>query len=181
MTPKNKFSMMNMKLLALSLLLPLSCTPRLGVRGSGNNDKPQGAAVAYEYSYSNTMMYPVTYYRVNRGPAGDVKIAWSADNEPDIRVIRGPEDFFDRVDAIVKEYRLYKLKRSYLPTMEILDGYMWHAAIEFEGSYLSTGGSNAWPPSRLNEGIYAINGIISQCIDASTAADIIDRRSHNDR
>ena len=152
---------------------------RFGTKATGSNPRPEGAAVSYEFNYSNTMRYPNLWYEVTRGNDGTVRIAWSRHNEPDITIIRGPEDFFERVDAIVAEFRLYKLKNSYYPRMRVLDGIMWHANICFEKNSISSGGTNAWPPEKLRAGVDAINGYIQSLVDASTEADVIGHDDHD--
>ena len=163
----------------LSLMAIIFGGLRFGTKATGSNPRPEGAAVSYEFSYSNTMRYPNLWYEVTRGDDGTVRIAWSQHNEPDITIIRGPEDFFERVDAIVAEFRLYRLKNSYYPRMQVLDGIMWHAYIRFEKNSISSGGTNAWPPEKLRAGIDAINNYIQSLIDVSTEADIIGHDDHD--
>ena len=155
-------------------------------KATGSNPKPDGPARAYEYQYSGTMMYPITYYQVKRDGDGAVRIAYLEDvrsyenpNGPDMIVIPGPEDFFGQVDAIVSQYKLHRLRGTYTPRADVLDGYMWHAYIRFEKNSISSGGSNAWPPEKLRAGIDAINGYIQSLIDASTEADVIGHDDHD--
>ena len=167
-------------LLVLALMIP--GLPNLFfTRSSGSNPRPEGAVVSYEYSYSNTMMYPVTFYRVDRDSTGTVRISWSKDNEPDITVIRGPEDLLEKIGAIAAAHKLHRLKNSYWPRMEILDGHGWHMYLRYAKNSTSSGGSNAWPPEKLLNGISSINGCLRGLIDASTEADVIGHDSHADR
>ncbi|MCR4824657.1 MAG: hypothetical protein K5849_04780 [Bacteroidales bacterium] len=162
-------------------MLPfLACSP-VGTKASGRNEKPEGAVISYEYQLSGTVIHPLLYYQVERDPAGTVCIAWSKDCDPEIRVIRGPEDFFDRLGDLFDKYRLYRLRIRYLPRMTILDGEMWRTYIRFEQGSVSSGGSNAFPPEKLQAGISAINGYIRSLIEASSEEDVIGRRSHDDR
>lgn len=162
-------------------MLPfLACSP-FGVKSSGRNPKPDGPVTSYEYQLSGTMRYPITFYEVDRDSTGAVRIAWSKANSGDIRVIRGPEDFFHRVDEYVSQYKLYKLKNHYVPRARVLDGKMWHAYIRFQHNSISAGGSNAQAPRELMAGIDAINQYIQSLIDASGEEDIIETRSHDDR
>ena len=165
-------------LLTLSLMLPLFGCLQMGTRARGNNEKPDGAVISYEYQRVITMIHPTTWYEVKRDAAGTVRIAWSANCEPDITVIRGPEDFFDQVGEICREYKLHRLKQSYVPRMKVLDGYMWNARIRFEKGSIYTGGSNAQPPEKLREGLNAINSYIQSIIDTSTEADVLERSRH---
>jgi len=164
-------------MLFLAMMLPLlACTP-LGTKGSGRNPKPQGPLQSYEYELVGTMAYPITYYQVERDSAGTVLIAWSADG-PEIRLIKGPEDFFDKVGEIVGQYSLHRLKNSYLPRLKVLDGKMWHVCFRFERNSIQAGGSNAYPPDSLWAGISAVNLYIQSLIDASGEEDVVERRSH---
>lgn len=168
-------------LLALTLMIPLLSCSFLGTKSKGSNPKPEGAMIAYKYAHMSTAMYPLRWYEVDRDGDGQVRIAWSEPNEPEIRVIRGPEDFFERVAAIVEEYRLYRLREHYSPRADIRDGYMWHAYFRFEQNSISAGGTNAWPKEKLWAGVEAVNAYIQSLIDASAESDVIARRSHDDR
>ena len=167
-------------LLILSLMIPLFSCSFLGTKTVGSNPRPDGAMTSYEYAYMSTAMYPLQWYEVDRDEAGKVRIAWSAQLDPEIRVIRGPEDFFERTAAIVGEYKLYRLREHYSPRADVRDGYMWHAYIRFEHNSISSGGSNAWPKETLRAGVKAINAYIQSLIDASTEADVIDRQAYSD-
>ena len=162
-------------------MLPFLASSSLWVKSSGKNPKPDGPASSYEYQLSATMRYPITYYEVDRDSTGMVRIAWSKANSGDVRVIRGPEDFFQRVDEYVAQYKLYKLKNHYVPRARVLDGKMWHAYIRFQHNSISAGGSNAEGPEELMEGIKAINQYIESLIDASGEEDVIETRSYDDR
>ena len=167
-------------LLTLAFMLPLlSCSP-LWNKSSGSNPRPDGPATSYEYSYNGTMMYPIEYYSVKRGADGAVRIAFLRNNEPEVRVIAGPEDFFARVDALVAEYGLRRLKESYQPRMEVLDGYDWHVRIRFRENTISSGGFNAGPSGKLASGIAAINQYVESLVDASSEEDVIFRQDYRE-
>ena len=167
-------------LLTLAFMLPLlSCSP-LWNKSSGSNPRPDGPATSYEYSYNGTMMYPIEYYSVKRGADGAVRIAFLRNNEPEVRVIAGPEDFFARVDALVAEYGLHRLKESYRPRMEVLDGYDWHVRIRFRENTISSGGFNAGPSGKLASGIAAINQYVESLVDASSEEDVIFRQDYRE-
>lgn len=167
-------------LLTLAFMLPLlSCSP-LWNKSSGSNPRPDGPATSYEYSYNGTMMYPIEYYSVKRGADGAVRIAFLRNNEPEVRVIAGPEDFFARVDALVAEYGLHRLKESYRPRMEVLDGYDWHVRIRFRENAIYSGGFNAGPSGKLSSGIAALNQYVESLIDASSEEDVIFRQDYQE-
>jgi hypothetical protein len=158
-------------LMVLTTLLALfGCGPKF----------PEGTPVSYQYSYSGTMMYYITWYEVAQTPDGGVTISYSTDCSDEITVLKAPSDALEKIGAMAKEHNLNKLKNSYLPDMEILDGYGWHMFIEFPDGYIGSGGSNAWPPAKLWSGIAAINAYIQGIIDASTPSDIIGKKSHRD-
>jgi len=124
------------------------------------------------------MMYPLEFYQVERDSSGLVRISWS-DGGAEIRVIRGPEDFFEKAEAIFKQHKLHRLKASYLPRMTVYDGKMWSVYFRFEHNSTSSSGSNAYPPKKLRAGIWAVNDYINAIIDASSENDIIERRSYD--
>ena len=166
-------------LLALSLVLPLVGN-MLFTKSSGRNTKPSGAAVSYEYTYSTTMAYPVTFYQVERDSKGEIQIAWLNHYGPDVYVIRGSEKVLKRIGAIATQYKLHRLKNHYYPSMEILDGDSWHTYLRFENGSISSGGNNASAPAKLMEGLQRINDYIQSVIDASTEDDIILREDYRD-
>ena len=155
-------------MLLTSILAFLGCTPKL----------PEGTPASYQYSYSGTMMYYITWYEVKQTPDKGVTISYSSDCSPEVTVIKAPADALEKIGSIVKECKLNKLKDSYQPAEQVLDGYGWHVFIEYESDYIGSGGSNAWPTSSLWKGIATINNYIQGIIDASTEADIIEKTTH---
>ena len=87
---------------------------------------------------------------------------------------------FARVDAMVAEYGLRRLKESYQPRMEVLDGYDWHVRIRFRENTISSGGFNAGPPGKLASGIAAINQYVESLVDASSEEDVIFRQDYRE-
>lgn len=168
-----------MKLL-LTFTMILSLLSPFGTKSSGKNPKPDGASTSYEFTYSGTMMYPITFYEVKRDSTGAVRIAYIEHNGTDVIVIPGPEDIFEHINQAVAQHKLYKLKNSYWPRMEVLDGYGWHARIRFQHNSIYSGGSNAWPPAKIYAGINAINNYIQSLIDASSEADILFRQDYRE-
>ena len=55
---------------------------------------------------------------------------------------------------------------------------MWHTHIGYEHGSVSTGGSNAWPPAKLQAGLAAIESYIQSIIDSATDSDILGTTSH---
>ena len=168
-------------LLALTLMASLLSPFRIGVKGRGSNDKPDGAVIRYEYSYSSTAMYPLTWYCVERDETGVVKVSYSRDIEREIRIIRAPDDIFEQIGALAAEYKLHKLKNTYTPRMHVLDGYMWSVHIRYEKGSISSSGSNAWPPEKLDAGVNAINAYVKSLIEAAGEEGVIGRDDHDSR
>ena len=165
-------------LLTLSLMLSMFGCLRMGVKASGSNEKPDGAVIGYEYKYSGMMMYPLRWYSVTRDSTGVAQLLYSG-GEPDITILRAPEDIFEKIASIAGEYKLHRLRGSYRPRMKILDGYMWHMYIRYEKGSISSGGSNAGAPQKLSAGISAINNYIEALIDAAGEEDVIGHDDHD--
>ncbi|MBQ9660504.1 MAG: hypothetical protein IJV37_04475 [Bacteroidales bacterium] len=164
-------------LLILSLVVPLlSCSP-FGVKGSGRNDKPRGAVRSYEYRHSGTMKYPLEFICVERSGSGTLQLLYSGGGA-EITVYSLSEEALERIGDLAAEYKLHKLKESYRPRMQILDGYMWHCHIRYEKGGISSGGSNARPPRALKEGIDAINAYLREQIREES---IIGHAEHDSR
>ena len=166
-------------LLAFSLVLPL-VGGMLFTKSSGRNQKPSGAVVSYQYTYSTTMAYPVTFYQVERDSKGEIQIAWLNQYGPDVCFIRGSEEVLKQIGTISAQYKLHRLKNHYYPSVEILDGDSWHTYLRFEKGSISSGGNNASAPAKLMEGIHRINSYLQSVIDASTEEDIIRREDYRD-
>ena len=166
-------------ILTLTLMLTLFAPFRIGVKATGSNKKPEGAAIRYEYKYSSTMMYPLTWYCAERDSTGVVKISFSRDAEREISIIQAPDDFFERVGALAAEYKLHRLRGTYTPRALVFDGYMWSVYIRYEKGSISSGGSNAWPPKNLDAGINAINQYIEKLIQTAGEAGVIGHDDHD--
>ncbi len=162
-------------LMALSLF---GCGIR---RGGHSQPAPEGPLNYYEYQKSNgRMMYPLKYIRVDRTEEGGVKLEWSEGSD-DITVVQLAPDALEHIDALFKEYGLKKLKTLYLPWGDVRDGIMWHAYFGYAVHSVSTGGDQAWPPERLNNGILAINDWLDAQVKDAPESAVIGHRSHQDR
>ena len=144
-------------------------------------DVPGDTIKEYEYSYSGTMMWYITWNLIERGEDGKLRLLHSEQCSPEITIYKCPDDALAKIDGFVREYKLWNLENSYLPKMEVLDGYMWHTSIRYEDASISTGGSNAYPPKKLAAGLSAIESYIKSIIDSATEADIIGTDNHFDR
>ena len=132
----------------------------------------------YVYSYSGTMRWYITWYRIDKGEDGKLRLLYSKDCSPDITIYKCPEDALKKIDGFVRQYKLWNLKNSYTPKFEILDGYMWHTSIRYEDASISTGGSNAWPPKNLSAGLAQIESYVQSIIDSAGPDDVIGTDSH---
>ncbi|MBR1927082.1 MAG: hypothetical protein IJ840_04970 [Bacteroidales bacterium] len=135
----------------------------------------------YEYSYSGTMMWYITWHRIEKGEDGHLRLLHSSGCEPDITIYRCPDDALAKIDGMVRKYKLWRLENSYSPKLQILDGHMWHTYIGYDRASISTGGSNAWPGGKLAAGLSAIESYVQSIIDSSTEADIIGTDTHANR
>jgi len=152
---------------------------KLGTIGEGNNTRPEGKLVSYTYSYSGTMAYPIDYFNIERNEDSVLCLGWSKDDN-DIHLIRIPEESLQKIDSIAREYKLWNLKKSYRPTMEILDGYGWHIWLNYEKGYISSGGTNAYANKDLSAGINAIENYVRSLVEAATPADSLGIAHHHD-
>ena len=167
-------------LLALSLLgVMFSCSKPWDNKYVKN--VPSDTIKEYEHSYSGTMMWYITWYRIEKGEDGKLRLMYSKDCDPEITIYKCPDDALAKIDGFVREYKLWKLDNSYTPKFEILDGYMWHTSIVYEDASISTGGSNAWPPKNLQAGLSAIESYVQSIKASATESDIIGTDTHQNR
>ncbi len=160
----------------MKTILAFSCL--LSLLGCGSGKKPEGVPVSYEYRYNATMAYYITWYQVEKDSTGVVRLSYSKDHNPEITVLKAPSDLLEFIGRTAAEYKLHKLKDHYLPPFEVLDGYGWGISIVYPEDSIWSGGSNAWPGGKLAEGINVINSRIQSIIDASTEADILEKKMH---
>ena len=169
---------MILSLCGLLAFLGLCSRNKFGTIAEGDNQKPEGNLVLYEYAYSGTMAYPIDYYKIDRNKDGVLRVGWSHD-ENEIHLRRIPEESLQKIDSIAKEYQLWKLKRRYRPSMEVLDGYGWHIYLEYEKGCITSGGTNAGPGGDLSAGYHAIESYVQSLIEASTPADSLGIKYHH--
>lgn len=144
----------------------------------GDNDKPEGAIKSYEYSYSGTMAFPIDFYRLTVLEDGTVELGYSHD-ENDIHLFRVTEEAPAKIAEIAEKSSLYKIKRSYRPKLEVLDGYGWHMYIRYEKGGISSGGTNAGPKKEFNDCIATINNYLDSLFKAATPQDSLGVDYHN--
>lgn len=129
--------------------------------------KPEGAFKYYEYRSSTMREYPHEYYRLEYTEENVLTLSWSKCNSPEA-VIPVPDQVAEEVKALILEYKLYKLKRSYKPPFDVRDGIMWHVYFGIGDGHTSCSADNAWPPTRLREGIEAVNAYLNRLIDPAS-------------
>ena len=154
------------------IVLAMFCTIFAGCRPNSGNKFYDTTPESYYYQYSGMMAYPIVSYEVKAAEDGTITLSYSKDG-PDVTIYKAPADLLQKIGETVREYKLYKLKRSYQPSMEILDGYGWSIAIAYGEDAIFSGGSNAWPDSKLSEGINKINVMLQSLVDNAGQDDII--------
>ena len=156
--------------LLTTLLSALSCDPAAA-------RFTESRLLSYHYSYSGTMVHPITWYRVDTDSTGTVRLSWSKEG-PDITVLRAPQDLPDRIASLAREYKLHKLKENYRTRLNILYGHSWHLELKYEEGKIYSGGYHSWPSSKLRSGIEAINACLEEIIQNATEADVIGHETH---
>ena len=126
-------------------------------------------------------LVPAEYYLLECTEEGELHFTWSRGGDEG-KTIKVSEEVREKVDAMRREYNLNKLKESYTPPFNVLDGVMWHVEFRYENRDKSiySSGENAWPAERLREGITAINTYLLSLGEAATEADIIGRIPYRD-
>ena len=145
-------------LLLMTMLLSLSCC------GYGNGKKPEGAFKYYEYRSTTMREYPHEYYRLEYSEENGLTLSWAKCNSP-VAVVPVPDSAAQEVASLIKQYKLYKLKRTYRPPFDVRDGIMWHVYFCFGDDHTSCSADNAWPPDKLKQGIQAINDYLNTLIE----------------
>lgn len=137
------------------------------------------APTSFGYSYSGTMAFPIQWYEVDRDKDGTVRLSYSHDTN-DITIYKAPDDLLEKIGAIARDSKLYKLKSHYDPPFEVLDGYGWHINIIYPGDSIWSGGTNAWPrEDYLNGGISSILSLLHGLVEAAAPEDIIGTSTHH--
>lgn len=138
----------------LSMIIPLSFC---------SSQRPSGPIVSYHYTYSTCVMYPIYEYEVVLNASGKQTLNYSR-NDGVMHPVPLEEDVLGKIDAIVKEYKLYRLKEHYMPPFDVLDGWSWNVQIGYQGESIYSGGSNARPPKKLQTGLEEINAYLKSFI-----------------
>lgn len=161
---------LKMSLLVITAML-------LSAIGCDFGKKPEGAFKYYEYGSSTMRAYPYEFYRLEYTEENGPTLSW-AKNSSDVTVIRVPEQAVQEVTSLIEKHKLYRLKRSYSPLMDVRDGTMWHVYFRIGEHSTSCEGDNAWPSQKKYEGILAVNACFNQLIESSQEADIIEVKDY---
>ena len=157
----------------LSTFLSLIAMAPLPLFSGCAGEKPSGALLSYEYSYSTTAAWPQKYIKITReAPGAEVRL-YHSEGESEMTVLKAPGEAFDTIDSLVRSTRLRKLKESYRPPFRVLDGWSWHLSIRWEEGSIYSGGHNARPKPKLKDGIDAINAYLQTLVDGAAPEDIL--------
>lgn len=137
--------MRNIKLfIAVGLLAMLG----LGCKSSSDTvkrDPPAGHLISFSYVHSGTMAQPFEQYELAMTDDGSVSLF--AHRLGEIHdTVKVDSRIMEEVAKMIIENEIYKYKDHYVPDVEILDGEGWHYSAGYDDeTYLSSGGTNAWP------------------------------------
>ena len=161
--------------------LGLCSRNKYGVIAEGENEKPKGNLIEYQYSYHVCMAYPQRYFNIKANEDGVMTLSFSEQSNDEIRVMRIPDDALKAIQDTAQKYELYKIKQSFRPTAEVLDGDGWGLQLTYEDGYIFSGGSNASAFGKGSEGHYAILKYVEELLEKTTPADSLGIRYHSDR
>lgn len=133
---------------------------------SCSSPKPVGQFKGYEYVKHGCTAWPMENYKLYYNDEGALVIDVETEYNV-VKTIPAPADLPEKIDALVKEYKLWRLKENYKPPFQVLDGYNWYLYIRYEGNYTYSSGSNAWPRESLRDGIKAINALLHEVVEAA--------------
>ena len=117
-----------------------------GVLSCALKKMPEGELVSVEYTRSGTMAGYVYEGHVERDLTGAFVLRAMKENYGPLFEKILDAEVMGKFRQIIEEEKMYKYKESYMPTLEVLDGWGWsfHATFS-DGSVISSHGSNASP------------------------------------
>lgn len=117
-----------------------------GVLSCALKKMPEGELVSVEYTRSGTMAGYVYEGHVERDSTGAFVLRAMKENYGPLFEKILDAEVMGKFRQIIEEEKMYKYKESYMPTLEVLDGWGWsfHATFS-DGSVISSHGSNASP------------------------------------
>ncbi len=147
-------------LLAVTLIAGLTCCS-----STKNNKKmpPTGKLKSYSYSHSGTVAEPFRNYELQELAPDTVQLAVRGISVDVADTIIVPHEVLDEVARMIIENKMYEYEESYQPSFEVLDGEGWHFYASYDDDkYVSSGGSNAWPPNA--SGLFTITNYLDSCL-----------------
>ena len=117
-----------------------------GVLSCAMKKMPEGELVSVEYTRSGTMAGYVYEGHVELDSTGAFVLRAMKENYGPLFEKILDAEVMGKFRQIIEEEKMYKYKESYMPTLEVLDGWGWsfHATFS-DGSVISSHGSNASP------------------------------------
>ncbi len=161
------------------------------IKSQDGNQPPKGEIVRYLYKYKDASSVPIIYYEVARNENGITTLSVSK-SENEITIYKIDDNTLTKIDSLVKEYKVYKIKRSYRTPLDVKDGWSWDIKVEYcyspalkkssepQKNCISSHGYN-YPLKRLprwKQGIYAANDLIESILEGLTDKDIIGKELH---
>jgi len=111
-------------------------------------------------------------YQAERLDNGRTRVTVMVGNDRD-RVFETEGSLMDSLEALVRQYRMYRYKGHYEPRMEIMDGDSWSLDLRFtDGSSTSCGGYMAYPPGKGAEAIGKTEGLLSRWLYQEPAEEV---------
>ena len=146
-------------------------------KSDGEQPQDLDEITSYEYE-SNTMReYPHEYYRLGYSEENGITLSWAKSNS-NITVLHVSKEAMEKVAAMIDEYKLTKLRNSYVPPVMVHDGIQWSLSIRSGKKHVSSHGSNAWPPDKQKDGINEIHAYLNSLIEAAAEEDVIEVKNN---
>ena len=107
---------------------------------------PKGELLRLRYTESGMMEGYAYEMNIETHDNGDVVLRAMRESYGMLYEKRLDAAAMDSVRRIIEEEQMYAYAESYRPTIQVMDGYMWHFRAEFaDSSFIQSGGSNARP------------------------------------
>ena len=111
-----------------------------------NNDMKTEHLTYFSYDHHNSMSQYGEKYNVTLLKDGRVHVVIDEGRPSEKEFYLDDSTILDELLAIVKEYKMDKYKRDYMPKMEITDGDNWSLYYKYDTERsVSSGGYMAWP------------------------------------
>lgn len=167
-------TIISLTVISIVAAVVVSCS---GKRPLVGNPAPVGKLTCYEYGESGMMAQPEHAFKITLNDdsatamlvvsgANDLLLpGMSYDDEVfKKRLFEGgdtitvPATILDSIAQVIIEHKMYNYEDNYTPPFEVSDGTQWHCYASYnDETWLSSGGSNAWPD---DNGLSVINNIL---------------------